>query len=79
MKLFVVGCGQCGGRIADEFARINIKAHVQRGFDICTGAIAVNTDIADLSGLFLMGIVFLVIMFLFLILMVILTIKLIRD
>lgn len=51
MKLFVIGCGQCGGRIADEFARINIKAHMQRGFDICSGVIAVNTDIADLSGL----------------------------
>lgn len=51
MKLYIIGCGQCGGRIADEFARINIKARVQRGIDIITGAIAVNTDIADLSGL----------------------------
>ena len=52
MKLFVIGCGQCGGRIADEFARINAKARVQRDIDIVTGVIAVNTDIADLSGLF---------------------------
>ena len=51
MKLFVIGCGQCGGRIADEFCRINVKARVQRGIDIVTGIIAVNTDIADLSGL----------------------------
>jgi cell division GTPase FtsZ len=51
MKLLVIGCGQCGGRIADEFARINVKARVQRGIDIITGAIAVNTDVADLSGL----------------------------
>jgi len=51
MKLFVIGCGQCGGRIADEFFRINIKARVQRGINILTGVIAVNTDIADLSGL----------------------------
>lgn len=52
MKLFVIGCGQCGGRIADEFARINVKARIQRGIDIATGVIAVNTDVADLSGLY---------------------------
>ena len=51
MKLIVVGFGQCGGRIADEFARLNRRAHVQRGIDIITGAYAVNTDVADLSGL----------------------------
>jgi len=51
MKLFVIGCGQCGGRIADEFTRLNVKAHVQRGIDIATATVAVNTDIADLNGL----------------------------
>ncbi len=51
MKLLVIGCGQCGGRIADEFARLNRKARVQRGVDVITDALAVNTDIADLSGL----------------------------
>ena len=51
MKLFVIGCGQCGGRIADEFARLNVKSRVQRGIEIVTNALAVNTDIADLSGL----------------------------
>ena len=51
MKLIVVGFGQCGGRIADEFARLNRKAHIKRGIDIVTGAFAVNTDVADLSGL----------------------------
>jgi len=51
MKLVVVGFGQCGGRIADEFARLNKRARGLRGFDIITGAYAVNTDIADLSGL----------------------------
>ncbi|MFQ6121770.1 MAG: tubulin/FtsZ family protein [Dehalococcoidales bacterium] len=51
MKLIVVGFGQCGGRIADEFARLNRKARGQRGIDIVSGAFAVNTDIADLSGL----------------------------
>ncbi|MFC2069889.1 tubulin/FtsZ family protein [Chloroflexota bacterium] len=51
MKLVVIGLGQCGGRIADEFARLNRKAASQRGIEIVTGAFAVNTDIADLSGL----------------------------
>jgi cell division GTPase FtsZ len=51
MKLIVVGFGQCGGRIADEFARLNRRAHVQRGIDIIANAFAVNTDVADLSGL----------------------------
>jgi cell division GTPase FtsZ len=51
MKLVVVGLGQCGGRIADEFARLNRKASSQRGIEIVIGAFAVNTDIADLSGL----------------------------
>jgi len=51
MKLLVIGCGQCGGRIADEFARLNRRAHAQRGIDIITNTLAVNTDIADLSGL----------------------------
>ncbi|MFH1002604.1 MAG: tubulin/FtsZ family protein [Chloroflexota bacterium] len=51
MKLLVIGCGQCGGRIADEFARLNRRARVQRSIDIVTDAFAVNTDVADLSGL----------------------------
>ena len=51
MKLLVIGCGQCGGRIADEFARQNKLAHTQRGISIITGALAVNTDTTDLSGL----------------------------
>jgi len=51
MKLVVVGFGQCGGRIADEFSRLNRRAHSNRGIDIVTGAFAVNTDAADLSGL----------------------------
>jgi len=51
MKLVVIGLGQCGGRIADQFARLNKKARSQRGIEIVTGAFAVNTDAADLSGL----------------------------
>jgi len=51
MKLAVVGFGQCGNRIADEFARLNRRARSRRGIEIVTGAFAVNTDAADLSGL----------------------------
>ncbi len=51
MKLIVVGLGQCGGRVADEFARLNRKARALRGSEIVTGAFAVNADVADLSGL----------------------------
>jgi len=51
MKLVVIGFGQCGSRIADEFARLNKRAHGMRRIEIVTGAFAVNTDVADLSGL----------------------------
>jgi cell division GTPase FtsZ len=51
MKLVVVGLGQCGGRIADEFSRLNGRAKSRRGMTIITGCFAVNTDAADLSGL----------------------------
>ena len=51
MKLVVIGFGQCGSRIADEFARLNRRARGTRGIEIITGAFAVNTDAADLSGL----------------------------
>ena len=51
MKLVVVGLGQCGGRVADEFQRLGRRARAQRGIEIITGCFAVNTDAADLSGL----------------------------
>lgn len=51
MKLVVIGLGQCGSRIADEFARLNKMAISTRGAEICPGVFAVNTDSADLSGL----------------------------
>jgi len=51
MKLVVVGFGQCGGRVADEFCKLNKKARSRRGIEIITGTYAVNTDAADLSGL----------------------------
>jgi len=51
MKLVIIGFGQAGSRIADEFARLNRKARGQRGIDVAPGVFAVNTDAADLSGL----------------------------
>ena len=51
MKLVVLGLGQCGSRIADEFARLNQHALSQRKIQICPGVFAVNTDSTDLSGL----------------------------
>jgi len=51
MKLVVVGFGQCGSRIVDEFSRMNKKARFHRGIEIVVGAFAVNTDAADLSSL----------------------------
>lgn len=51
MKLVVIGFGQCGGRIADEFARLNARARRERKIEIAPGVFAVNTDAADLSGL----------------------------
>ena len=51
MKLVVVGLGQCGGRITDEFARLNKRARARRGTEVIVGAFAVNTDTTDLSGL----------------------------
>ncbi len=51
MKLVVVGFGQCGSKIADEFSRLNARARLHRRIEIISGVFAVNTDVADLSGL----------------------------
>jgi len=51
VKLLVLGLGQCGSNLADVFARINRRARGQRGIEIVTGCYAVNTDMADLTGL----------------------------
>ena len=51
MKLTVIGLGQCGSRIADQFARLNFRARTQRKATIAPTIIAVNTDQADLTGL----------------------------
>jgi cell division GTPase FtsZ len=51
VKLMVIGFGQCGNRIADEFARLGKLAQSKRGANIITGALAVDTDTSALSGL----------------------------
>ncbi len=51
MKLVVIGLGQCGSRVADEFAHLNNRAKSERRIEITPGVFAVNTDAADLSGL----------------------------
>ena len=51
MKLTVIGLGQCGSRIADQFARLDRKALVERRTHIAPNVFAVNTDQADLTGL----------------------------
>ncbi len=51
MKLVIVGFGQCGSKIADEFSRLNARARFRRGIEIIAGVFAVNTDAADLSSL----------------------------
>ncbi len=51
MKLCVIGCGQCGGRLADQFALLNKVSGVRRGMEVVSNTIAVNTDMTDLSGL----------------------------
>jgi len=51
MRLLVIGLGQCGSRVADQFVRLNKQAQSQWGINIVTGAFAVNTDQTDLTGL----------------------------
>ena len=51
MKLVVVGFGQCGGKIADEFSRLNGRARLHRRIHILDDIFAVNTDTCDLSAL----------------------------
>lgn len=51
MKLSVIGLGQCGCRIADQFARLNAKGQAERKATIAPHILAVNTDQADLTGL----------------------------
>jgi cell division GTPase FtsZ len=51
VKILVIGLGQCGGRIADEFSRLNARARRQRGLDIITGTYAVSTSAIELADL----------------------------
>jgi len=53
MKMSIVGLGQCGCNITDRFYEVNQYASslFGRRTDILTGAFAINTDEADLSGL----------------------------
>ena len=51
MKLVAIGFGQCGGKIADEFSKINARARLHRRIQILDGVFAVNSDTADLSCL----------------------------
>lgn len=51
MKILVIGMGQCGARIADEFSRLNDRAKSKRGIEIIQGAFAVSTDTVDLIDL----------------------------
>ena len=51
MRLLVIGLGQCGSRVADEFVSLNKRAQQQWGTNIVTGTFAVNTDQTDLTGL----------------------------
>jgi cell division GTPase FtsZ len=50
MKLVVVGFGQCGGKVAEEFTRLN-NSMFSRRVEIVTDVFAVNTDVADLDSL----------------------------
>jgi len=48
MRLFIIGVGQCGGRIADEFVRMNKVAKKNHDASFLADVIAVNSDMADL-------------------------------
>lgn len=51
MKLMLIGLGQCGNRIADEFARLGNRAQRERGAKVITDAFAVDTDASAMGGL----------------------------
>ncbi|MFC1914892.1 cell division protein FtsZ [Chloroflexota bacterium] len=51
MKLITIGLGQCGNRIADEFARLGNRAKRERGANVITDAFAVDTDASAMGGL----------------------------
>ena len=51
MKLLVIGLGRGGGKITEEFAKLNKKARSKRGLEIVTDTVAVDTDPTDLIAL----------------------------
>jgi cell division GTPase FtsZ len=51
MKTMVIGLGQCGGRLADEFVRLDLRAREFRGANVITRTIAADTDAASMAGL----------------------------
>jgi cell division GTPase FtsZ len=51
MKILVIGVGECGGRIADEFCFLNERARRQRGLNVVTGTYAIGTNAAELAAL----------------------------
>jgi cell division GTPase FtsZ len=53
VKISVIGIGQCGCNIADQFWNINnySKSFFGRGIEIIVDAFAVNTDETDLTGI----------------------------
>ncbi len=51
MNILVIGLGQCGARLADEFARLHARARSKRGLSIINGSYAVSADMEDLVGL----------------------------
>ncbi|MEW6143000.1 MAG: cell division protein FtsZ [Chloroflexota bacterium] len=51
MKLLVIGCGLCGGRIAEHFAALGRKARAERHIEIVTDSLVVTTSAADFDGL----------------------------
>jgi tubulin-like protein CetZ len=51
MKVMVVGFGQCGGRLADEFVRLDLRARDFRGANIVLRTFAVDTDSVSMQGL----------------------------
>lgn len=51
MKLLVAGLGCCGGRIADQFARLGKRAKTERGIDFLVDVFAIDTDVVALDAL----------------------------
>jgi cell division GTPase FtsZ len=51
MKLMIIGLGQCGNRIADEFAHLGDRAKRERGAKVITDAYAIDTDAPAMKGL----------------------------